>query len=91
MLGEKEIESELKSLKSKIKTKSTAWKSAEERHAAATAKYEAQQNRLNEADVIIAHSDVVNYRAELYLLKQRQELLTSILENSREQSGPVSE
>lgn len=88
MLSEKELESQLESLKADIDKKSKALKAAEEKHAETSAKYEADQNRLNEADMIIAHSDVVNLRAELFLLKQRQELFTRQLENLQEQSGP---
>lgn len=88
MLSEKELESQLESLKADIDKKSKALKAAEDKHAETSAKYEAEQNRLNEADMIIAHSDVVNLRAELFLLKQRQELFTRQLENLQEQSGP---
>lgn len=88
MLSEKELESQLESLKADIDKKSKALKAAEDKHAETSAKYEADQNRLNEADMIIAHSDVVNLRAELFLLKQRQELFTRQLENLQEQSGP---
>lgn len=88
MLSEKELESQLESLKADIDKKSKALKAAEDKHAETSAKYEADQSRLNEADMVIAHSDVVNLRAELFLLKQRQELFTRQLENLQEQSGP---
>lgn len=90
MLNEKELKSELEALAVNIEKKSQELQSAEQKHAEATAAYNADPSKLNEADMVIAHSDVVNCRAELYLLKRRQESYSRQLEFMQEQAGPAN-
>ncbi len=90
MRSEKELEKELKQISKDIAKKTSNLKAAEDSHAQATALYNTQPTVYNEAGVVMAHSDIVNLRAELFLLQQRQDLYTKQLENIREQAGPIN-
>lgn len=90
MRSEKELEKELKQTTKEITKKTNSLKAAEAAHAQAEALFQAQPTVYNEAGVVMAHSDIVNLRAELFLLQQRQDLYTKQLEYIREQAGPVN-
>lgn len=80
-----------KKLKGQISRKEKALAEAQQRLAIATEKYNQNPNRLNEADMVIANSNVVNLRAELFLLTEKQQLINREFALANEQAQPGNE
>ena len=80
-----------KKIKGQIQRKQKALAEAEQKLQIATDRYNQNPNRLNEADMVIANSNVVNLRAELFLLTEKQQLIIREFALANQQAQPGNE